>query len=524
MEDDAKVEASLLTGWVVSVGSACAQVMASPWFASVLLVSIAMWEVVVLLLQASRKRFWYDELLTLHVSGLQPFSLLWKALEAGADGMPPVYYGIVRLARMFPVDPHVALRVPSILGYMLTLLGVYLFARKRVPAFASLTGVLLIMLSPFRGYALEARSYALLVGFLAISAVLWQGIDEKKPYMTPLFAFVLTLAVSCHHLAAVAISAFGIAELTWALQSRRIRWGVWAACVVATSPFFLSLSLLLRFQNLFGKTFWARPSWTTALWTYGAYLGIDTRLALALVFFFAIVVAELLLRMGRRPREASAEGDFSLPEVLLVGGFVLYPALLAVLTRILHSAYTWRYGWPGILGLVLGSVYLFRNIWLKSSSAHLLGALLIAFAIGTGYELKQLPKADSTTHDERWAKLTELSREEKGVPVVVGSGITYLEAAEYAPPELRGRLVQIVDAEIANRLVGSDTVDKTDRLLAQFIPLRVEDLASFQAAHRKFLLHSGGVDDWLTQYLIERSYRLRLLSIGAGSSIYIAER
>jgi hypothetical protein len=169
-------------------------------------------------------------------------------------------------------------------------------------------------------------------------------------------------------------------------------------------------------------------------------------------------------------------------------------------------------------------VYLFRNIWLKSSSAHLLGALLIAFAIGTGYELKQLPKADSTTHDERWAKLTELSREEKGVPVVVGSGIAYLEAAEYAPPELRGRLVQIVDAEIANRLVGSDTVDKTDRLLAQFIPLRVEDLASFQAAHRKFLLHSGGVDDWLTQYLIERSYRLRLLSIGAGSSIYIAER
>ena len=192
-----------------------------------------------------------------------------------------------------------------------------------------------------------------------------------------------------------------------------------------------------------------------------------------------------------------------------------------MLTKLLHSGYTDRYGWPAILGLVLGSVYLVRTIWLKSSSAYLLVALLIGFV---GSDVRSLYKARSTRVDERWTSLAELSRSEPSVPVVIGSGKIYLEAAEYAPLHLRGRLVQIVDADAATRLAGTDTVDKTNRLLAQFIPLRVEDLAKFQTAHQRFILFSGGGLDWFTKYLIERRYHLRLLSKDGDSQIYIAER
>jgi hypothetical protein len=504
-----------------SMGYACARVMTSPRFASALLVSVVVWEFGVLFLKASRKLFWYDELITFHVSTLQPFSLLWRALQAGVDAMPPGYYAIVQLGRMLPGDPHVTLRLSSILGYMLTLLGIYWLARKRLPVSAGLTAVLLITLSPFRGYALEARSYALLVGFLAISAALWQRIDEKR-FMTPLLALFLTLAVSCHHLAVVAISSFGIAELTWTLLSRRIRWGVWAACLVASCPFFVSLPLLLRFRDIYAQNFWSRPTWGTALSTYGEYLGLDSRLALVLIFFLGIVVGDSLLRMVRRPRERSAERDFGPPEIILVGGFLFYPALLVVLTKLLDSGYSPRYGWPAILGLVLGPLCLFRTIWLQSSSVRFLGALLIAFAVQGYHDFTLLSKAGSNRVDERWTGLAELSRDEPGMPVVIGSGMTYLEAAEYAPPELRDRLVQLVDADIGTRLAGSDTVDKTNRLLAQFIPLRVEDLALFQAAHQRFILHSGGGRfDWLTRYLVDRRYHLRLFSKDTVSSIYL---
>ena len=514
--------AGRLGGIARQLGRTCSQVVTSPRFAAALLVSVLAWELGILFLKASRRFFWYDELFTFHLSALQPFSHLWRALQAGADGMTPSYYAIVQLARMFPGDPHVTLRLPSILGYILTLLGVYWFTRKRLPVSAGLTAVILIALSPFREFAVEARCYSLLVGFLAISAVLWQRIGEKR-FMTPLLALFLTLAVSCHHLAVVAISSFVIAELTWTLLSRRIRWGVWAACLLASCPFFLWLPALLRFRETFGKHFWARPSWRTVVGTYGNYLGLDSILALVLVVFFGIVVGDTLLRMWRRPREGSPERDFGPPEIILVGGFLFYPALLVVLAKSLDSGYAPRYGWPAILGLVLGSVYLFRTIWPKSSSAHLLGALLIAFAVQGGNDvglLSKPSKTGSTRVSERWTRLAELSRDHPGIPVVIGDGEAYLEAAKYAPPELRDRLVQVVDADIAIRLAGSDSIDRTNRILAQYIPLQVEDLAPFQAVHQRFMLYSGGGFDWITPYLVEKRYQLRLLS----KNVYIAER
>lgn len=434
--------------------------------------------------------------------------------------MPLGYYLLVRLARILPGDPHVILRLPSILGYLLALLAVYWFARRAFPAIAALSAVVFITLSPFREFAVEARAYSLLVGFLAISAVFWQRIDLQR-LMTPLFAISLAAAVACHHLAVVAISAFGIAELIWAIQARRIRWGVWAACVFATSPFLLNLPILLHYRDIFGKDFWSLPSWTMTVWSYGDYLGLDYKLALVLVLFFGLIVACLLLRMIRQPIEAARVDGFSLPEIVLVAGFLFYPALLVVLTKLVGSGYTSRYGWPAILGLVLGSVYLARTIWPKSYSAWLLVALMITFASQGGTELF---KARSSGADGRWSRLSELSRAEPTLPVAIGSGIAYFEAAEYAPPELRDRLTTVADPTTARRLIGSGSVDTELRLLTRFVPLRVEDLDAFRAAHQKFILYSGGHFDWFTQYLIENRYRLTLLSTDAGGSTFIVER
>jgi uncharacterized membrane protein len=163
-------------------------VIAQRVFVPGLLAAIVIWEFGVLLFEASKKLFWYDEIVTFHISGLQPFSLLLSALKAGADAQPLGYYLIARAANMLPGDPLVTLRLPSILGYLMTLLGVYWFVQKRLPAIAGLAAVILIALSPLRAFALDARPYALLVGFFAISAVLWQRIGEKR-FMTPLFAY-----------------------------------------------------------------------------------------------------------------------------------------------------------------------------------------------------------------------------------------------------------------------------------------------------------------------------------------------
>jgi hypothetical protein len=116
-----------------------------------------------------------------------------------------------------------------------------------------------------------------------------------------------------------------------------------------------------------------------------------------------------------------------------------------------------------------------------------------------------------------------LSRSEPDIPVVIGDPLAYLEAAQYSPPELRDRLAHVVDEATAARLVGTDSPHKTNRLLARFIPLHVEDLATFLTGPRKFILRADGGFDWFTQYLVERRYHLRLLSKEARASLYIAD-
>src|SRR5262249_11693349 len=62
---------------------------------------------------------------------LEPFSFFWRALKAGVDGMPPTYYLLVRISRMIPGHPQVTLRLPSIVGYLMTLGGSLLVCAEK---------------------------------------------------------------------------------------------------------------------------------------------------------------------------------------------------------------------------------------------------------------------------------------------------------------------------------------------------------------------------------------------------------
>jgi hypothetical protein len=154
-----------------------------------------------------------------------------------------------------------------------------------------------------------------------------------------------------------------------------------------------------------------------------------------------------------------------------------------------------------------------------------MAALLLAFAVLRGQEFRLRAKTGSVRTDAPWAGLAGLSRDRPGMPVVIGSGLLFLEADKYAPAEMRGRLVSVVDTNLAIRSDGTDTIEKNLGILAQFIPLQVQDLTPFLAANRTFiLLQAGGGHDWLTPYLVDKKYHLTLISRDAAGPVYIVER
>jgi hypothetical protein len=157
----------------------------------------------------------------------------------------------------------------------------------------------------------------------------------------------------------------------------------------------------------------------------------------------------------------------------------------------------------------------------------LLTALSIAFFLQGNFERKFVFKTVRAPEEEVWKSLAELSRAEPDLPVVVDE-FDYLSAVQYAPASLRDRLVDVADADMSLRFINTDSTEKTIELLAHFVPLRVEKLTSFEAAHPRFLVYSTysqfGDSGWFAKYLFRNKYDFKLLSESNRKLIFIAQR
>jgi hypothetical protein len=344
---------------------------------------------------------------------------------------------------------------------------------------------------------------------------------EEKRIFTVLLCVCLSLAVASHHVAVAALGIFGLAETVWAAMHRRLRWGVWVSCAVAVIPFLIGLPIALHVRTVFNQHFWSHTDWSTVFTTYKPYLREDINLALILTVAFLAAALASLPGMLRRHREQQGEPCFSLPELVLITGFLLYPALLVILALLSGSGYVPRYGLPAIFGLALGASYLFRGIWQYGHSVVLTGALLTFVLARAGLEVGWALTPQPASPEQNWAKVIELTRREPGLPIAVTPGALYLELVQYAPRELSSRFIYLADPESAVRFTGTDTPDRSNSILAEFVPLRVMDRKGFQAANPRFLLFSaGGEMDWLTPYLKQSGGPLQALANQAGITIY----
>jgi hypothetical protein len=228
------------------------------------------------------------------------------------------------------------------------------------------------------------------------------------------------------------------------------------------------------------------------------------------------VVIRAVLQILRQPLERNPAGDFTTPELVLAGGFLFYPALLIVLTSVMGSGYVPRYGWPAIFGLMVLLAYLLGRA--AQLVAGLTAVLLLVFLLSGVDQMFALSKTSLT---ERWSKLASASGPGPGFPVVIADAVTYLEANEYAPPELRSRLVELAGTDMAVHFTGMDTADRANALLARYVPLRLEKRESFEASYPQFILcFTFPTHDWLIPYLMQKNYHLTLVASANGLGDY----
>ena len=212
-----------------------------------------------------------------------------------------------------------------------------------------------------------------------------------------------------------------------------------------------------------------------------------------------------------------------LQEPVLVLGFIAFPLIVFVSAELVHGAAVPRYFLCAILGIALGLRYVLD--WLPSRAVLAAAALLLVVIVSqeVGFWTDFAQSAPTAGAALSLQALTD-SLPQKDLPLVVSDSQAYLVIQHYASPELRRRLVAIVDPANADRYVGNDSVDKGMLALRPLIPLDLYDFSQFAAMHRSFLLYSNDSPfDWLPIRLLQEGDTMRLLADQDYGAMYLVE-
>jgi hypothetical protein len=467
---------------------------------------------------AATKSLWYDEIITVVLSGQPSLKATWAALARAADAQPPTFYWIEKISLGLFSNKEVGARFPAILAMACTTLCIFAYLKRRFGEAIGFLGALLLLSTDlFTRYASEARPYSLLVACIAFAMVCYQRLPSGLWQV--MLGLSLLLAGTFHYYSVFAIIPFGLAELVFFSQTKRFRWGVWLALICGCLPLVAFWPLLATVRAHYQTHFYSHFHLTTIPSTYAAFFLTDSAYGTALVATaIAGVLAWLYLvppgdnePAGRRPAEAT----------LLIAMLALPLIVLPIVTA-LHGGIRGPYVMAAVLGVCLA---VGTTLSIPRPAVVLLFGLFLCSNIAvreyvfwrSNHSLHFIP--DSTA-------LSELLNQSgySDVPVVVSSGLRYTFLAYYATPDLFKRLYYLRNEQMQFRYEGTDTLDKHIVILARYLPLQITDFSDFILSHHTFLVYTEEPDDagtWLPIYLSRTAASVRIVTMEQRRRLYL---
>jgi hypothetical protein len=473
-------------------------------------------------LHALARPLWNDEIITVIVAGQPTARGIWDSLVDAADTNPPAFYFAARLAHAFIADDHLAHRLPSIAGLVVTMIAVYVFLSRRVTALSALVGATFLLVTPLGDYATEARPYALMIACLATAMLCWQRADEAKWYAVPLAA-ALAASVSLHYYAVFAWPAFAIAEGA-AVIRRRFRPHVWFAIAIGITPLIAFAPLLRILRDFYGQNYWARTSLAQGLVMHDwLFLGrghwgstLMFGLSLALLFWLFPRTSPFSAAANSTPSAPAAPPE----EYVLVLMTLWMPAIAVVLALASGAGLTERHFLPAVVGGAMAVGLIVARLG-PAVRMVMLALFMASYLYSAHNDMGSALKG--TLFSQRRAKTAEVDRLVNAAgdsPLTMSSALEYLEAEYFATAPSRSRLRWLADPNAAVEFSGSASPDLALIKLQHWFPLHVEAFQAFAATHREFVLAGGKFGDWWPERLLHDGHRLQVLSFTAGRTIY----
>jgi hypothetical protein len=462
---------------------------------------------------AAHRALWYDELFSYHTQRLPTVAAMIAALNDGVDQMPMWFALMSRPFAWLPLAPEIAMRIPALLGVLVMGLALFGVVAKHLGTLYGFIAMLFPLCTGVAPYALEARSYGLVLGFGGLALWFWQrAADRRGPWPAVAMSLCLSGTLGAHYYAGLLLGPLALAELVRQQQARRRDWPILFA-MGASVWVMLPLVAQMRVISAGIVSFWGRPQITTLFSFFRFFVepGI-----LPLSVLAALIAGYVAWHRGT----VKSPLAIPLPERVFALASLASPSCLVLATLATSTPYSDRYAITATLGISMLAAYFVASV--APSRALAASVILIQLALcwvpGSRFLNSPASRADELVTALRGA------RQYRELPVAFASPSSLVEHMFYAPPDFRGRFAQLASREIARRRIGTDSLESMGELGAKWFGWPVQPLEEFVRHHDEFLVFDSPAQrKWLIPELIERGYQLDLLWSGE-ALLYRAHR
>jgi hypothetical protein len=399
-----------------------------------------------------------DELLELAAAGAQTPHQVLSSLASGVDFNPPLSHFIIRYSTALLGNTETAARLPAFLGIVVLLICLYVFVSRELGRTCGVLAMLVILCSPVREYAVQARPYGLVLGFSGLILLCYRRATAPTSRSLALVGVAICAAAltASHYYAVLVLGVLLCAEVIRAWEMKRPDWPLIVSCAAPPLLVLWLLRDVIRTQRLQLTHYFSRGGLLSFDHGYD-FLAMDP---LVCCLALALVAGALgsLSSGGKLPGPARLAGKPQSSGMLLGAGLLLLPVAGALASRFVTHAYVPRYFLPAAIGFAICFSYGVK--WFSTVLPALALLVMLPFGLGFGKAILQ----DAFRAPEELPASESLAASQ--APLLFDTPGTYLQMYHYYPA-LRDKLWVIADPAASLRHRGYDTDDKIMLALAE---------------------------------------------------------
>lgn len=451
------------------------------------------------------------------IARLPNLAQITAVCKAGADNQPVLYhYAMSQTVRLFGNDA-LGLRVPSLIGFSVACICVYVFVSRRSAGVWGLLSVLFLLQTKAWWFATDGRPYGLMLGFAGVAVVCWQNIVISRSRLLSLIGLGISLlcAFNTHYFAVLLLIPFWAGEAVRTFIRRRIDWPVWACCSLPALVLLAYAPIIKAAKPNSGIPFahFARPS----IWNFFDEFFTPTLATFACGF--VVYGASLYLRRRFKPAAATdfPARDYA-PEAVAVIAFCTIPVFAVLLAKYGTHIFFPRYGIAGAFGFavlagVCGWLVFARQTFFGWTLVATLGLLLLH-----GQKVADIADIRDSRADPPGVvlplRLPAIVRNDN-LPIAFADLHDYMQFFYYGDAPTRSRAFYPADEKLAAHYLGFTFHERMMIGSAPFFGTQIVQYAAFIHDHKKFyVLGSLEYSAWLVRALLADGISLKMVQGG----------